>query len=131
MVNLLILAIATWQAVDLLRKSKIAATLRGWMESRQFFASLIGCGYCLSYWPAAVLWLFAGVDYILATEFDWVPTLVKCLVITPVRGLLWFPALILVTSKLSNLAHDLAKKYDVGVAPDTRPDLSEAIYEGE
>lgn len=67
--SLLILILATWQTVEIVRHSRLesCAGLRAWAEiSDSFVAQVVNCPWCLSVWVAAGL--AAGWTLPLATR---------------------------------------------------------------
>lgn len=56
LMHLLVAALATWEIVEIWNHGSIFATQRAILQTKDgFFARLMGCGFCLSPWVAAVV----------------------------------------------------------------------------
>lgn len=63
-IDLVVLALAVWHAVEVYHHGSIFANLRDWFQTRvwDWLAMLTGCMFCLSFWISLVLtvwWLLA------------------------------------------------------------------------
>ncbi len=94
---ILVLALATWQAVEIWRHSTLFVGERAYWQSREdsWLGRMLSCPWCLSVWVAAVL-----VLWYLSTE----PVSV---ISTVTKELLQLPINALAISRLANLANDL------------------------
>lgn len=107
--QLIVAALATWQAVEVWHHSSLFASKRADYEARGgFLADLLGCPYCLSVWvglAAAALLRLGPLDFAAPGSLGWL--LVQHAVSTSLRFLelcVWA----LAVSRLANLGNDLA-----------------------
>jgi len=100
--NVILVALATWQIVEILHHSEIALPIRRLAARntqtgvfRSFFSRAYNCPFCLTHWVAATL--IAVLLFYPAHE--------QC------RGLLTFVLVVFATARLANLGNDLAYNY--------------------
>lgn len=89
--EVVIVGLATWQAVEVYHHGSIFADTRARFEAKGgFFADLLACPFCLSVWVGV---LFAGMYM---SDYVWL--------VSPVVGL--------AASRLANLCNDLSRSYN-------------------
>lgn len=102
MFNLIVAALAVWQAINIWHHSSLFSSKRAYVECwDDWRKDLLRCPFCLSPWVAVAMVLWLGlVDHLI------VPRL-------PVLGLvLDAPIHALAVSRVANVLHDLMKKLD-------------------
>lgn len=101
MTELIIVALATWQAVEIWHHSGLFASQRARVEeSDSFGARLLSCPFCLSVWVAAITYLWFIIPL---PEIAGVFNFLCFLIIGACRVLVYALAI----SRLANLGNDL------------------------
>lgn len=113
--ELVIAALATWQAVELWRHSELLATWRARTELWEgFFGRLLACPFCLSVWVGGIAALIVALPEIGAPHSGWWDAL--CAVGLGILGtpilLIWFWTLQLLVSTWRNPVFDWV---DIGI----------------
>ena len=100
-------ALTTCQITETVRHGSVFASFRAWVESRgDYWAELIGCGFCFSHWAGVIAALLVSGHLVFGSQISIDPFLFVLFWLSAVRS--------------ANLINDLTKAFSrtpVGLVP--------------
>lgn len=117
--QLLVAALATWQAVEVWHHSSLFTAARARWEARGgFLGDLLGCPWCLSVWVGAAAALLPAAGWWMRVWAERAPGATPGSAADLLCGLMWLPggaawlfAHALAVSRLANLGNDLTRRW--------------------